>query len=208
MLDSSNKFVRRLEVVKTIWDYQKTLTTFILTFFLNQAYAFWKGVFHSARHLQDRLEDYHLLLATNVYRNEDGTLPPKSQQLLEDVGQYSRLFHILAWAAIANRFQVLSTTVGLERMTSRGILTVPQLDLLTSLEGKVPSHELYYAPLEWMMIRINQAMDQGILAGDTATKGKFLDQTSRLRGDSALGEKLAGRMPLAYVHLGEQIGAV
>ena len=44
-------------------------------------------------------------------------------------------------------------------------------------------------------------MENGILAGDTATKGQLLNQMGDLRNTYAsIGDKLAGRMPLAYAH--------
>jgi len=100
-------FMERLSAIDQIWSYQRNLTIFVLTFFLNQAYAFWSHVYDLGRQIQGRLNDYHLLLATNVKRNPDGTLPDESEELLDDVGEYSRLFHILMWASVAKRFSML-----------------------------------------------------------------------------------------------------
>ena len=48
-----------------------------------------------------------------------------------------------------------------------------------------------------MLIRPIQAMDEGIMAGDTATKGMCLKQMGKLRDSyMAIPNKLAGRMPL------------
>ena len=127
-------------------------------------------------------------------------LLPESEQLLDDIGQYSRLYHILLWASIANRFAILKTPAGLDRMESRGLMTLSQLQTLKSLE--IPNDQLHAAPLQWMMIRVNQAMDQGIVASDTATKGQFLQSTMKMTNSFAsIQDKLAGRMPLAYAHL-------
>ena len=198
--DKNDPFIQRLSLIHEIWGYQRTLTTFVLTFFLNQAYTFWKDVYNLARGIQGRLNDYHLLLATTVKRDEHGRLPPASEQLLEDIGQYSRLYHILLWASVAKRFAILTTPAGLDRLESRGLMTLRQLQVLQSLE--VPNDQLHTAPLEWMMIRVNQGMAAGTLDGDTATKGQFLQQTMKLSGTyGTIGDKLAGRMPLAYAHL-------
>jgi predicted membrane chloride channel (bestrophin family) len=109
------------------------------------------------------------------------------------------LFHVLMWASVTQRFEVLKTPRGLERMASRGMMTPRQLEVLQSLD--VPNDLLQNAPLEWMMIRSIRAMENGTLAGDTATKGQLLKQMGDLRDTkAAIGNKLAGRMPLAYTH--------
>jgi predicted membrane chloride channel (bestrophin family) len=103
------------------------------------------------------------------------------------------------WAGVTRRFAVLNTPRGLERMASRGFLTSRQLEVLQSLD--VPNNALHSAPLEWMMIRANGAMQNGTLAGDVATKGQLLKQMIELRATYAeIDDKLAGRMPLAYAH--------
>jgi predicted membrane chloride channel (bestrophin family) len=118
---------------------------------------------------------------------------------VDDIGQYSRLFHALMWAGVTKRFAVLRTPRGLERMASRGLITCRQLEVLQSLD--VPDNALHTAPLEWMMIRANGAMQDGTLAGDTATKVQVLKQITELRATyTAINDKLAGRMPLAYAH--------
>jgi predicted membrane chloride channel (bestrophin family) len=84
-------------------------------------------------------------------------------------------------------------------MASRGLITSRQLEVLQSLD--VPNNELHSAPLEWMMIRANGAMQNGTMAGDTATKGQLLKQMIELRATCAtIDDKVAGRMPLAYAH--------
>ena len=74
-----------------------------------------------------------------------------------------------------------------------------QLEVLQN--SKLPSEGLYAAPLEWMMIRATQAMDEGTLAGDTATKGMLLKQIVAIREkQQKISDKIDGRMPLAYVN--------
>jgi predicted membrane chloride channel (bestrophin family) len=140
------------------------------------------------------------VLATNVKRQEDGTFTTESKQLVDDIGQYSRLFHALMWAGVTRRFAILKTPLGLERMSDRGLMTSRQLEVLQSLD--VPNNELHNAPLQWMMIRANRAIQNGTLAGDNATKSQLLKQITELRATyTAISDKLAGRMPLAYAHL-------
>ena len=196
--DESLPFVQRLSQVHEIWDIQKGLTTFVLTFFVNQSFNFWRAVYQLARDVQGKLNGFNLVLATSVKHNEDGTLTDEAEIFLEDVGQYSRLFHILMWASKAKRFSVLITSEGLQRMASRGLMSDKQLKLLQSLD--LPSDQLFIAPLEWMMIRSNKAADEGILYSDNATKGTLLREYSSLRDSYvAISNKLDGRMPLPYV---------
>ena len=103
-----------------IWDIDKALTIFVLTFFVNQSFSFWRNVYQLARDVQGKLNDYNLLIATNVKRDENGLLPPESEQLLTQISCYSRLFHIFMWSSKAERFSVLVTPDGLKRLESRG----------------------------------------------------------------------------------------
>ena len=74
-----------------------------------------------------------------------------------------------------------------------------QLEVL--LNSKLPRDRLYRAPLEWMAIRANRAMDEGTLAGDNATKGIILRQVVDIRDKQrAITDKIERRMPLAYVN--------
>jgi len=137
-----------------------------------------------------------------VKRNDGGTFTTESQNLLEEIGQYSRLFHIFLWASLAERYEILTTPAGLERMESRGLLTPKQLNVLEDLN--VPGDQLFYAPLEWMMIRINQSMKEGFPLSEAkpSVQGEFLRKVCQLKGHrEEIESKLAGRMPLAYVHL-------
>jgi hypothetical protein len=199
--DSSLPFNERLSLLKEIWNYQRDLTIFILTFFLNQAFSFWKDTYNLARSVQGRLNDIMLVIATNVKRNpEDGSLTEESEQLLDDIGRYIRLFHVLFWASTAKRFACLLTPAGLERMSSRNKMTARELEVLQSLD--VPGNRLDSIPLEWLMIRANQAVSEGILASDTSTKTVLLQQVTKLRAAcKSIEDMMDGRMPLAYVNL-------
>ena len=193
------ELVQRLDLVGKIWDIDKTLTSFVLTFFVNQSFAFWRAVYQLARDVQGKLNDFNLLIAINVRRDEGGSLSPASAELMSEISCYSRLFHILMWAGKAERFAILITPEGLRRMESRGLMTPRQLEVLE--RSKLPPDALYKAPLEWMAIRATRAMDEGTLAGDTATKGLLLKQIVALQEkERAISDKLDGRMPLAYVN--------
>lgn len=187
-----------LAAVHNIWNIQQTLTTLVLTFFVNQSFSFWRSVYHSVREVQGSLSYFNLLLATNVIRRKDGSLSQDGIDFLDDVGQCTRLFHVLFWASRAKRFSVLLSEEGLQRMESRGLMSPKQLDILLSLD--LPLEQLFSAPLEWMIMRCNQAVDEGILPSDNATKSAILRTYIDLRNAFASIINLtAGRMPLSYV---------
>ncbi|KAL7545353.1 hypothetical protein ACHAWF_008704, partial [Thalassiosira exigua] len=197
--DPSSEFVQKLDLVGKIWDLDRTLTSFVLTFFVSQSYGFWNKIYQLARDIQGEINDVNLLVVTNVKRDEDGALLPESDALIEDISHYSRLFHILMWAGKAKRFSALATPSGLKRLESRGIMDRRELDALR--RSNLPNDRLFMAPLEWMAIRAVRAMDAGTLAGDNATKGQLLKAIVTLRAKQrAVADGLAGRMPLAYVN--------
>ena len=111
-----------LSKFKEIWEIQRNLATFVLTFFVNQSFTFWRSIYNQARKIQGEMANYCLNLATNVERDESGELTEESKSFLEEVGQYIRLYHILMWASKAKRFSALSSPDGLRRMESRGKL--------------------------------------------------------------------------------------
>lgn len=150
--DKAHPFIARLEIIRKLWSYQMSLTTFILTFFVNQAFSFWQEVHGIARRIQGRLNDFHLLLAVSCSRKPDGSLTRESEQLMDDIGANSRLFHALFWASCARRFAVLRTAKGMERMATRGLMTSRQLKVLEQLD--VPDNQKHNACLEWMMVRL------------------------------------------------------
>jgi predicted membrane chloride channel (bestrophin family) len=197
--DKSHPFIQRLVIVQKIWGYQMSLTTFILTFFLNQAFSFWKEIHSIARRIQGRMNDFNLLLATSAKRNPDGTYTRESEKLMDDVGAYSRLFHALFWASCARRFSVLKTPRGMERMAQRGLMTSKQLEVLNSLD--LPQNQKHNACIEWMMIRSLQGLEDGTLRGRSSLSRQLMDQICQLRATYAtIGDKLSCRMPLAYTH--------
>ena len=145
------------------------------------------------------LSDFNLLATTNIKRDEDGMATAESSEFLDDIALYARLFYVLMWASKAYQFSCLITPEGLRRMESRGIMTFKELEVLQSLE--VPNDRLFLASLQWMMIRSIKAIDDGILAGDNATKGQLLAQMVAIRNKQAsISNKIDGRMPLAYTH--------
>lgn len=197
--DTDHVLIGRLTVFDKLWHYLMTLTTFILTFFVGQAYSLWRDMYNVGRAIQGRLNDISLLLATHASRRDDGQYTLGAKNLLEDVSGYLRLFHVLLWASLARRFRVLLTSRGLERMACRGILSHRQKDTLEHLD--LPPNQKHNACLEWAIIRCQRGLEENTIRGGDALEHVLLEKACALRGLYAgIGDKLDGRMPLAYVH--------
>ena len=69
--DASAEWIQRLSGMKKLWEYQLTLATFILTFFLSQAFAYWQKVYNTTRMIQGRINDFCMLLNVGTTRGQD-----------------------------------------------------------------------------------------------------------------------------------------
>jgi hypothetical protein len=191
--------IARLVVFDKLWHQLLTLSTFILTFFVSQAYSLWKDVYNCCRVVQGRMNDIWLLLATHAIRDTStGQYTAEARSLLDDASQYLTAFHCLLWSASSRRFRVLLTNRGLERMVAAGILTGRQKETLQQLDSNLlPVDQRHNACLEWTLIRCQRARQEGILTGGTGLEQVLLDRVCALRGSYAsLDDLLDGRMPL------------
>lgn len=58
-------------MIRKVWEYQLTLSTFILTFFLSQAFSYWQKVYDCTRMIQGRINDTCMLLIMGAERGRD-----------------------------------------------------------------------------------------------------------------------------------------
>jgi hypothetical protein len=56
----------RLVAMEKIWKSLMGLTTFLLTFFVGKAYAFWRSVYELGRSIQGRMNDIGFVAATRA----------------------------------------------------------------------------------------------------------------------------------------------
>lgn len=126
---ASEPLIKSLYGLKKLWEYQLTIATFILTFFLSHAYGYWQTVYSTSRKIQGRINDFCLLLVLGAQRTKwpnardenqlikNGFLDPKgsddvfianggrgdfteaSQKLVEKCTRLIRLAHTFFWAA-------------------------------------------------------------------------------------------------------------
>ena len=138
--DAAHPVVSRLNTLNVMWQYQASLTTFILTFFLAQAFAHWKACMLLGRRIQGRIHDVNLMLVTHSARDKDGRYTPAARRLIETVGRHARLFHTLYWArpkfeAPTGSFSSVNTEEGLERLQTLGVLTEDEKRVLLDTGG-------------------------------------------------------------------------
>mmetsp|Transcript_37076 Transcript_37076/g.41756 ORF Transcript_37076/g.41756 Transcript_37076/m.41756 type:complete len:516 (-) Transcript_37076:320-1867(-) len=198
--DKTHPFIIRTQGLYKLWVYTMSITTFVLTFFLSQAYSLWRDIYTKGRKIQGRLNDISLMLACSVERNpKTGLYTTRGKTFLNDIAGSSRLCHAFSWAGFVKKFNVLLTPRGLSRMLSRDVMNRSQYDTLVGIRPNAcgPQH----VTLMWVMAQIFQGMREGIIPGDPATRNMLISKISDLRGTlGGVGDSLDGRIPIAYAH--------
>uniref|UniRef100_A0A7S2Y7P8 Bestrophin homolog n=1 Tax=Entomoneis paludosa TaxID=265537 RepID=A0A7S2Y7P8_9STRA len=189
-----------LKAFSQVWKYILTLTTFILTFFLNQSYTMWRQVYNLSRSVQGRTNDFGLLAATHAARNpETGEYTPEARALLENLAMGVRVFHAFAYASKTRLYRILHTDRALQRMAETGVLTMDMKETLQKLN--VSENNRVYALIEWIIIQFRVGLEKGILKGGSGFEEKYLEKALMLRSQyGTFGDILDARIPLAYGH--------
>jgi hypothetical protein len=97
-----------LQGFSILWGQLLSVTTFTLTFFLNQSYGLWRKCYDYSRRLQGRLNDLGMTLAAHATRTKPSspdvpsTYTPQSRQALELVSRYVRVFNLLTYGELYN----------------------------------------------------------------------------------------------------------
>ena len=198
--DQSNLIISRMIAFSKHWHYLQGITTFILTFFLSQAYSHWREMYSAARKIQGRLNDVNFLLTSIATRDENGDYTPEAEKVLDNVSSYTRLFHAFVWSKFATKnFGKLSTSRGQSRMLSRGLMTQAEFNALRAINQTAGAPN---ACLQWIAIRALKGTKDGGLNHDESIIHVLFSKISELRGTYAgIGDIIAGRMPLAYTHI-------
>lgn len=184
-----------------LWKYLLTLTTFILTFFLNQSYNLWRQVYNLSRSVQGRTNDFGMLLATHAARDPaTGMYTPAAKKVIEDVAMAIRVFHVLVYATKTRIYRVLHTDRAMARMVERGVMSREMKDALQRLDIS-PSNRVY-ALMEWITVQFRVGLEEGTLKGGAGFEEKYLEKALLLRSQyGTFGDLLDARIPLAYGHL-------
>ncbi|CAJ1930955.1 unnamed protein product [Cylindrotheca closterium] len=197
--DSNLPIIQKFLGLSKLWHYLMNITTFILTFFLSQAYGIWREMYRIMRSMQGKFSDIGLLLASTVERDHHGQYTKEGESLLNDVADYSRMYHAFAWARATNKFKIILSKRGISRMLSRGLMTGSQYDIISSLNDGANGPQ--NACLTWIMIRCLNAMKARTLPNDHAVRDVLFEKVLLMRSCYAqIGDLIAGRIPLAYCH--------
>lgn len=189
-----------------LWGQLLSVTTFTLTFFVNQSYALWRKCYDLSRRLQGRLHDMDMTLAVHAVRQQgsDPYAPTKytkeSRQLLDVVARWVRLFNLLTYASFTRSHRPILTPMGMRRLVERGLMTAEERVILT--ESKLPATQRHNAVLLWIMRAFVEGREAGLFTGGAGFEDQFLEKAHVTRASyGAIGDELHGRMPLAYTHI-------
>lgn len=210
MPDPDHPLVKRLKGLSGMWDLQLTLTTFVTTFFMSHAYAFWRKSYSLARSIQGRMNDLGLLVSTHAARDPTtGCFVPEARVVVQRALRRLSALHVFFWAAIVRRApgsdhfgcsfnQVLSRRC-LERLVPRGVITATERDALLGMRSNPRAWNL--ALLSWIVVDVTHAQQSGVLSGGHGFEGAVLEAATGLRrGMGEVRDEIIARMPMAYVH--------
>lgn len=201
-----------------LWGQLLSVTTFTLTFFLNQSYALWRQCYALSRRLQGRMNDINLTLAAHATRveptqkscddkNEEGegqeqfsTYTEPARQVLELMARYTRVFNLLMYASFTASHRPVLTPQGMNRLVDRGIISEREKEILN--DSQLPVTQKHNALLLWMARLFIDARKAGHIEGSDGFEQQVLDKIHVIRAQyGAIGDELQGRMPLAYAHI-------
>jgi len=196
--DAGHPLIIRMKGMFKMWSYTMSITTLLVSFYLNTAYSFWRGIYVSSRKIQGTFEDLYMLLACMAERDpRTGSYTDRARVLLDDVAAFCRLGHAFSWAALINRFNVLLTPRGLSRMLSRSVITRPQFDNLVGTRAKESAPQ--QTTMMWIMSRILKGMEDGVLPNDHATRHVFIQKVCVVRSTfGGIRGNIKGSFPMAY----------
>jgi Bestrophin, RFP-TM, chloride channel len=190
-----------------VWSQILAITTFTLTFFVNEAYSCWRKCLNICYNIQGRLNDFSLAVASAARRVEKqdpdsspSTYTPESRKILMIIARYIRLFNILSYAAITRSHRPLITPQGLRRMVSRGLLTPNERKYLIS--SKVTATSRHNEVLMWLFRTSLDAARAGHLDGGYGFEQNLFQRIQEIRAQgNYMSAVLVGRIPFAYIHI-------
>lgn len=185
------------------WAQLCTVSTFTLTFYLNEAYSVWRNSLTRCRTLQGRLNDLVMALAGFAQRvdgKEGSEFTPASRSILQVVSRYIRLFNILSYASLTRSHRPLLTPRGMRRMENRGLMTNKERQVLKNLP--VPATQRHNAVLMWILRLVVDGRKAGHLDGGFGFEQQMMSKIQEIRAQAnSMESTLRGRMPFAYAHL-------
>ena len=201
-----------LQGFERVWGELLAVTTFTLTFFVNEAYSCWRKCLDTCYIVQGRLNDLSMALAGYAKRVEppstmDPNLPDTtssytepSKKVLIIIARYIRLFNILSYASFTRSHRPLLTPQGMRRMVKRGLITEKERILLTT--SKVSATSRHNVILMWLLRTVIDARKAGHFEGGFGFEQNILLRVEEIRAEANYMECiLRGRMPFSYAHI-------
>lgn len=199
-------FKNALSGFSILWGQLLSVTTFTLTFFLNQSYALWRKCYELSRRLQGRLNDLGLTMASHASREvpqsaEDSSkYTPQARQILEVMARYIRIFNLLTYASFTRSHRPILTPRGMRRLVERGLITAQEREVLVNSE--LPATQRHNAIIMWIIRIFVEGRRAGHIEGGAGFEQQFMEKCHVIRAQyGAIGDELQGRMPLAYAHI-------
>jgi len=186
-----DQLIQQLQGLSSLWEYQLTLSTFILTFFTSQAYSHWRSVYFTTRAIQGRVNDICLLLAISAERSPKSATEynQDSKHLLQTCTRPLRLSHTFFWSAtptfsngvgdggikdgdhntdlpLEDRQDdaigpLLLSPEGLRGLQKAGELTTQEVHAL--LNSGLPPSQYTYILMEWVGLYVVEGLESGLL---------------------------------------------
>lgn len=189
-----------------LWGQLLSVTTFTLTFFVNQSYALWRKCYEMSRRLQGRLHDINLILAAHAVRKpptnpyEPSTYTAASRQVLALISRYTRLFNVLTYGSFTRSHRPILTPRGMRRLVERGLMTPTERQVL--VDAEIPATQRHTAVMLWILRTYVEGRQAGHFLGGDGFESQLLEKFHVLRAQyGGIGDELQGRMPFAYAHI-------
>ena len=116
-----------LGCIEKWWSLMLPLVTFVSTFFLREAYKFFKRFYWTTRGIQGRFNDISFTVASTAARGEScGEITPEAKRAIDDIASILRLLHITFWAAVVRKSNVLTSPEGLSCLLSWGFISLEE----------------------------------------------------------------------------------
>lgn len=198
--DQENPIIMQLNTIfGQVFNYLMTLATFVLTFYLSEAFGLWKQMYFTTRKIQAGLNEICMMLAIGAVRDDMKEFTPEAEACLDDVAHFVRLYHLFMWGKFSHTYSIVVSEKGMNRMLTRGLITNDQFRCLQVQDDGISAH---HTCISWIGMRIFQGIDEGGIKDDMALKMEILNRINFVRSSqSDVGDIIDGRMSLAYAHL-------
>eukprot|EP00571_Detonula_confervacea_P002973 CAMPEP_0172314520 /NCGR_PEP_ID=MMETSP1058-20130122/22741_1 /TAXON_ID=83371 /ORGANISM="Detonula confervacea, Strain CCMP 353" /LENGTH=568 /DNA_ID=CAMNT_0013028411 /DNA_START=254 /DNA_END=1960 /DNA_ORIENTATION=- len=194
-----------------VWGELLAVTTFTLTFFVNESYNCWRNCLSICYNLQGRMNDFSMALAGCAKRVEPSEtcdpnavettskFTPAARKILMIISRYIRVFNILSYASFTRSHRPLLTPQGMRRMVNRGLLTEKEHSIL--INSRVSATARHNEVLMWMFRTAMDARNSGHFDGGFGFEQNTLLRVQEIRAQGNYMECiLQGRMPVGYIN--------